>query len=914
MRRLATLLVGMLIFIACSSMGTADEIVVEQGKSIQAAVSSASSGDVIIVKPGTYTENIRITTTPNLVIRSETGKPEDTIITARSSSTNVFYTEVNNTTISGFKITGVESTSAAGIYLVRCSNCNITNNDLSDNYIGVYLRYSDYNRVLDNVVLGKNKGFYLQDSKYNTLSGNRADSSNQYGMHLVRSQRNILSNNIANLNGYGIVLENSSNYNKVIGNTANSNSNYGIYFTNSNNCEITDNIATNNSRSIYLRTSHTNTISGNDVSENNYYGILISYSNYNTISGNTANNTYRGIHLDSSDGNKVLGNTVALNSVSGLFMCAGSNDNLVFNNYLNNTYNADIRNKKNTWNTTKTKDTNIVGGSYIGGNFWAAPAGKGFSQTAQDDNGDGIANNEYAEEYFTDYLPLVSVSSQQQAILPVANFNSNVSSGNAPLTVQFNDTSQYATGRNWDFENDGTVDSSTQNPVHVYSTEGTYTVKLTAINANGTVSKTATITVYAPAQSVPPVANFSANITSGYAPLSVQFTDLSQNAASWSWDFDNDGTRDSDLQNPVHVYEVPGDYTVNLRVSNGNGTSSKTDTIVVMEAENVNSWLPVADFSANVTSGYAPLSILLTDLSQNATETGWDFNDDGQIEVSSPTIVYVYTSPGTYTVNLIASNENGTVSKTLEIKVLKESSSGGSSHSSGSSSGGGGGGSPEPAKNVEVKELSQVFITNGKEVRFDFTKNATCVAYVSFDAKKTLGKTTTIVEQLKNKSALVSELPSDEVYKSFNVWVGNGEIASSENIENPAIGFKVEKSWLQDKMIDQTSITLNRYNDTKWEQLPASLSGEDDRYLYFTAETTGFSSFAITGKLEHLPEEDVTEIGPEQETDSIAEKGMESMGSEVEKEPEQEEPVRAPGFETAFGIACLLAVFLRKRK
>ena len=178
------------------------------------------------------------------------------------------------------------------------------------------------------------------------------------------------------------MLENSSNYNNLTRQHANSNSAYGIYLTNSNNCELTGNTAINNTRGIYLITSHTNTISDNTVSENNDYGILISYSNYNTISGNTANKTFRGIHLDSSDGNTVSGNTVASNSVSGLFMCAGSDSNRVFNNYLNNTYNADIRNKKNTWNTTRTTGTNIVGGAYIGGNFWATPAGTGFSQTA----------------------------------------------------------------------------------------------------------------------------------------------------------------------------------------------------------------------------------------------------------------------------------------------------------------------------------------------------------------------------------------------------------------------------------------------------------------------------------------------------------------------------------------------------
>ena len=87
-----------------------------------------------------------------------------------------------------------------------------------------------------------------------------------------------------------------------------------------------------------------------------------------------------------------------------------------------------------------------------------------------------------------------------------------------------------------------------------------------------------------------------------------------------------------------------------------------------------------------------------------------------------------------------------------------------------------------------------------------------------------------------------------EVYKYFNLWVGNGGFATSNNIENPVVCFKVEKSWIQDKKIDQASIILNRYNEKKWSQLPVTLLREDNKYLYFTAKTPGFSFFAITGK------------------------------------------------------------------
>ena len=249
----------------------------------------------------------------------------------------------------------------------------------------------------------------------------------------------------------------------------------------------------------------------------------------------------------------------------------------------------------------------------------------------------------------------------------------------------------------------------------------------------------------------------------------------------------------------------------------------------------------IASFTSNPTTGFAPLNVAFTDTSTGLpTSWLWDFGDGATSTEQNPT--YIYSVAGTYTVKLTASNANGMDSKTAQIIVDKKSS-GGSSHSNG-----GGGGSPEPARNVDVKEISQTFISNGKPVKFDFTRNATCVVSVGFDAKKTAGKTITIAEMLKGKSTLVSELSSGEVYKHFNVWVGNGGYATSSNIENPVVCFKIEKSWVQDKKIDQASITLNRYSDKNWSQLPVTLLREDDKYLYFTAETPGFSFFAITGK------------------------------------------------------------------
>lgn len=158
-----------------------------------------------------------------------------------------------------------------------------------------------------------------------------------------------------------------------------------------------------------------------------------------------------------------------------------------------------------------------------------------------------------------------------QPILPSANFSTNVTNGYAPLAVQFNDSSENATELNWDFENDGNTDSTEANPVHIYSAQGIYTVNLIATNQNGTNSKLGTITVLE--QTLPPVANFTSNATQGYAPLTVQFTDSSENATEWKWDF-GDRTYSTE-RNPVHTYNKAGRYTVSLTVENANGMDTE---------------------------------------------------------------------------------------------------------------------------------------------------------------------------------------------------------------------------------------------------------------------------------------------------------------------------------------------------
>jgi len=154
-----------------------------------------------------------------------------------------------------------------------------------------------------------------------------------------------------------------------------------------------------------------------------------------------------------------------------------------------------------------------------------------------------------------------------------ANFTATPTTGKTPLTVNFTDTSDTSPIQwLWNF-GDGT-NSTDQNPAHIFTTAGTYNVTLRAWNDLGsdTMEKPFLVTVRNPAD---PVADFTGTPATGSAPLSVTFNDTSTNLPTgWHWDF-GDGTN-ATVQNPVHTYSAPGNYTVSLNVTNEDGTNSIT--------------------------------------------------------------------------------------------------------------------------------------------------------------------------------------------------------------------------------------------------------------------------------------------------------------------------------------------------
>jgi parallel beta-helix repeat protein len=264
--------------------------------SIQDAVNNANDGDTILVYTGTYTENVDVK--KRLIIKSDSGNPDDTIVQAADPDDHVFHVTADNVIISGFRVTGANN---YGIRLEGVEECAVINNIASDNRYGIGIEDSDHNDLNNNTANANEwNGIILRHSRYNTLNNNNV-SKNRVGIYVHSSQYNELSNNNASNNSVGIEQALSDN-NKLKGNIASKNR-CGIFLYKCNKNEITGNtLNSNGDCGIYLRYSDDNDLSNNTVCSSRLGIHLVDYSRNNTLKDNFLSNNSEGIKVaDDSD-------------------------------------------------------------------------------------------------------------------------------------------------------------------------------------------------------------------------------------------------------------------------------------------------------------------------------------------------------------------------------------------------------------------------------------------------------------------------------------------------------------------------------------------------------------------------------------------------------------------------------------
>ncbi|MFA5071419.1 MAG: NosD domain-containing protein [Candidatus Pacearchaeota archaeon] len=299
-----------------------------------------------------------------------------------------------------------ENTPNAGLIMcVLCTNVTYENFNLnSSSHSGIFFYQTD-NSSIRNIINISNfyYGITLESSDNNTLTNITLKNNSDAGVSLSNSVNNSLSNLTATYNGKGVSVGSTSNNNSISNSLFNAN-NYGPYvslssFNYFNNLTVIDSsydgvTATSGSAFVFDNAAN-NTINNSQIRRNYNFAFYLAGARQNNITGTIVENNPGG----------------AMKFVTSIDAIA-STGNLIYNNFFNNTINYnETGSVDNFFNTTKTLGTNIVGGDYLGGNYWGFSNGTGFSETCTDSDGDDICDTVYdLNDGSYDYLPLKLIS------------------------------------------------------------------------------------------------------------------------------------------------------------------------------------------------------------------------------------------------------------------------------------------------------------------------------------------------------------------------------------------------------------------------------------------------------------------------------------------------------------------------
>lgn len=231
---------------------------------------------------------------------------------------------------------------------------------------------------------------------------------------------------------------------------------------------------------------------------------------------------------------------------------------------------------------------------------------------------------------------------------PIADFNFTPPLTNC--TTVYIMTNNLSTGSNawfWDF-GDGTY--STQfNPYHTYSDTGYHDITLVASKNICRDTMVIPSAVYV-SDLVP---DFTYVTGGDCVPSITSFTDISQDAVSWLWDFGDGDT--STLQNPTHTYLVNPRDSITLTVKDINGCSRSVSKAAPR--------LTAAAFSLDDGGGCSPFLVTFSDSSSNAAACSWSFGDGNYSNSLTPQ--HAYTNDGFYNVGLTVTSPTGCTSTVI---------------------------------------------------------------------------------------------------------------------------------------------------------------------------------------------------------------------------------------------------------
>ena len=335
-----TLLAGILSILVLrgTAAQSATIYVPDNFATIQGAVDAANPGDNIIVRDGTYTENIDVNK-DHLTIRSENGA-DVTIVQAAIAGDHVFEVKSDYLDISGFTIKKATGTWSAGIYLDSASYCEISNNKLWDNGYGIATRTywpAENNIITHNICENNDRGIFISySSGSNSIIQNECRQNN-VGIFVAGGNNTLTSNTVEN-NTRGLLLyysngNNTLTNNIMLGNTYNFNVQGFDLYQYIHNIDSTNTVdgkpiyylvGEENKQILvdagYVAIVNSTNITVNSITlSNNQEGVLLAYSTNSTVQNVNVMHNFYGIRLHRSSNNKIVNNEVT-NNDRGIFL------------------------------------------------------------------------------------------------------------------------------------------------------------------------------------------------------------------------------------------------------------------------------------------------------------------------------------------------------------------------------------------------------------------------------------------------------------------------------------------------------------------------------------------------------------------------------------------------------------------
>ncbi|MEA1984923.1 MAG: NosD domain-containing protein [Euryarchaeota archaeon] len=573
-------------------------------------------------------------------------------------------------------------------------------------------------------------------------------------------------------------------------------------------------------------------------------GIYLLSSSNNTLTSNTASDNSYGIYLSSSSNNTLTSNTASNNSFYGIYLFSSNNNTLTSNTASNNTlHGIFLQYSSDNTLTNNTASNN----SFYGICLRDSSDNNTLTNNTASNNSYGI----YLLSSSNNTLTSNTVSSNLYGIYLRSSSDNNTLTSN---TVSSNSRGIYLLSSSNNTLTSNTASNNTNSGIFLQSSSDSTLTNNTASN----------------------------NIYYGIRLDSSSNNTLTSNTASNNTDYGiflsyssnntlTSNTASNNTDNGIDLYSSNNNLIYNNLFNNSDNTYFG-GTITG------NVWNTTKTVGTNIAGGsYLGGNYWLTPsgtgFSQtNNTDLDGDEICDESYTHSSDNVDYLpLASPAT------------TTPATTTPASNNDDSSSGSRASVGQS---------QPAQNVVSTDSVMKKVLAGNKEEYDLSGGEGPVLGISFDAKSNEGNVVTNVQVLYQLPDGVEGNPSDsQPYHTLSITVGSEDTISDDNADNILIEFKVSKEWIEENNIDPSTIRMTRYHGGVWNDLPTNKVGEDDEFLYFTAQTTGFSTFQIIGdELVEEPEPVVEEPEPVEEDTP---------------EAPAEEDTGLPGFTAGLGIAVL---------